>query len=154
MISLSIFLVMNCIRLSKAQLLQHTTFSELCKRTICLTTVNFAGGRWRVKHGRCHNPSVESVLVMEPDWSFTDGRGYGPPTLGQRRRYLRDIKMTKDTLKYLEMFKRAKELVPDDNIHQLEFSEHELIAPEHQVRVNLFSVERPPPKTRNRGGVE
>ena len=71
--------------------------------------------KWRRMTGRAvEHQSMSSPLTDLPDWSYTDGRGYGPMTVGQKNRYNRDQEMAKTVVKYMEYMRGAKKLVPDN----------------------------------------
>ena len=59
---------------------------------------------WREKYHRYRTRLNES-----PDWSYTDGRGYGPLTPGQKERYLRDQQMAETVVIKLKELKEAKQ---------------------------------------------
>ena len=69
--------------------------------------------KWRRMNGRPEHTSNAGPLVELPDWSYTDGRGYGPLTVGQKKRYMRDQEMAKTIVNYMQYMGKAKELVPD-----------------------------------------
>ncbi|XP_015787711.1 uncharacterized protein LOC107364791 [Tetranychus urticae] len=60
----------------------------------------------------------DSVLFDGPDFSFMDGRGQPPLTLGQRRRYLQDKHFAEQIVKYMKEFQLAKQLKPDEPVER------------------------------------
>lgn len=56
---------------------------------------------------------ADDKLFEAPEFSFVDGRGAAPLTLGQRRRYLRNMYHCQVIIKHLKQFQEAKKLVPD-----------------------------------------
>ena len=67
--------------------------------------------KWRKLNGR--PPSQCGPLAELPDWSYTDGRGYGPPTVGQKKRYMRDQEMAEKVVQYMEYMNTAKRMAPE-----------------------------------------
>lgn len=58
---------------------------------------------WREKHNRFRNR-----LNDLPDWSYTDGRGYGPPSAAQKRRYLADQELGQTVVRRIKEMQEAK----------------------------------------------
>lgn len=56
----------------------------------------------------------DSVLFDGPEFSFMDGRGAAPLTLGQRRRYLQNRHFAEQIIKYMKQYDLAKQLRPDE----------------------------------------
>ncbi|KAJ7313114.1 hypothetical protein JRQ81_004384 [Phrynocephalus forsythii] len=63
----------------------HLAKMASMSRNFNSSTVDQAGGPWRVKQGLPVNPSLFGPLTDLPDWSFADGRP-APPMKGQLRR--------------------------------------------------------------------
>lgn len=81
-----------------------------------LISARAASGKWRADRGLPPRHASPSPLADLPEWSYLDGRGPGPLNLGQKSRYLRDIRFTKEVVKFVDQMKTAKRLVPDEVI--------------------------------------
>lgn len=79
-----------------------------------LISARSASGKWRADHGLPPRHASPSPLADLPEWSYLDGRGPGPLNIGQKIRYLRDIRFAKEVIKFVDQMKTAKELVPDE----------------------------------------
>ncbi|KAI2809305.1 hypothetical protein BLOT_000453 [Blomia tropicalis] len=60
---------------------------------------------WREKHNR-----PKDRLSDMPDWSYTDGRGFGPPSVAQKKRYIRDQELAKEMIRRFKDLKEAKNI--------------------------------------------
>lgn len=58
---------------------------------------------WREKNNRFRNR-----LSDLPDWSYTDGRGYGPPSIGQKKRYLGNQELGETVVRRMKELNEAK----------------------------------------------
>jgi hypothetical protein len=76
--------------------------------------VRFAGGRWREQAGLPRRYQSPTPLTDLPEFSFVDGRGAGPLTLGRRAKYLRDQMFAQEIIQITGQMKEAKRLVPAD----------------------------------------
>ena len=94
--------------LNTRNLLSSRSCIEIAKR--------FGNAKERMAKGLHPNPNAQGPLTDLPDWSYVDGRGFGNPSLGQKRRYLRDVELAKTVVKNVKMFKTAKELVSDKTL--------------------------------------
>ena len=95
-------------------LLKSLKLNLLANNLIKQTKREITVRKWRRLMGRPEFTSNSGPLVELPDWSYTDGRGYGPLTVGQKTRYLRDQEMAKTVVHYMKYMKSAKELVPEN----------------------------------------
>lgn len=86
----------------------------VCPISPCLMTSRAASGKWRADRGLPPRHASPGPLADLPDWSYLDGRGPGPLNIGQKKRYLRDIRFTQEVIKYIGQAKTARELVPDE----------------------------------------
>ncbi|XP_054160277.1 39S ribosomal protein L52, mitochondrial-like [Oppia nitens] len=66
--------------------------------------------KWRAMHNMSQSTSPLNEL---PDWSYTDGRGFGPLTVGQKKRYLRDQELARSVINHWKDMQTAKQLLPD-----------------------------------------
>lgn len=60
---------------------------------------------WRAKHNR-----YRGRLNDMPDWSYADGRGFGPPLPANKRKYLRDQDLARSVIEKLKELHDAKRL--------------------------------------------
>lgn len=58
---------------------------------------------WRKKYNRPKNR-----LDFMPEWSYLDGRGYGPPSMVQKKRYIRDQVLGQTVVERLNELEEAK----------------------------------------------
>ncbi|KAH9421876.1 hypothetical protein DERP_002166 [Dermatophagoides pteronyssinus] len=58
---------------------------------------------WRKKYNRPKNR-----LDFMPEWSYLDGRGYGPPSAVQKKRYIRDQVLGQTVVERLIELQEAK----------------------------------------------
>jgi hypothetical protein len=70
--------------------------------------------KWRQLKGLAPVRGAVGPITDGPDWSYTDGRGFGPLTVGQKKRHFRDQEMAKTVVKYMKQFKIAQQLVPNN----------------------------------------
>jgi hypothetical protein len=74
-----------------------------------------AAGRWREINGLPRRFASPSPLADNPEWSYVDGRGAAPLNEGQKKRYLRDRRFSKDIIKFMRQQKTAKSMIFDDS---------------------------------------
>lgn len=82
-----------------------------------------ASGKWRADNNLPPRYAQSTVLSESPEWSYIDGRGYGPLNSAQRARYYRDARWTDEVIKITESMRVAKRLVPTSEQPQLKFRE-------------------------------
>lgn len=91
----------------------------LTRPAVHCIAVRFAAGRWRNQTGRPPRYASPSPLADLPEFSFMDGRGAAPLSVGRRAKYLRDQIFGQEIIKYTDQMKEAKRLVPDDKRESL-----------------------------------
>lgn len=72
-----------------------------------------AAGKWRADNNLPPRFYPGTVLTEAPEFSFTDGRGYGPMNHAQKMRYYRDGIFTNEVIQITNQMVQAKKLVPD-----------------------------------------
>ena len=82
-----------------------------------------AAGKWRADNNLPPRYAQGTVLSESPEWSYIDGRGYGPLNSAQRARYYRDAQWTDEVIKITDSMQTAKKLVPTNEKPQLKFRE-------------------------------
>lgn len=60
---------------------------------------------WREKHNK-HRKRLSDL----PDWSYTDGRGFGPVSVAQKARYVRDQELGETVVRRLKELNQAKQI--------------------------------------------
>lgn len=83
-------------------------------RPLTLLPVRNAAGKWRSDNNLPPRYAQSTILTESPEWSFIDGRGYGPLNRKQKARYFRDAIWTQEVIKITGQMAQAKKLVPDD----------------------------------------
>lgn len=91
-----------------------TPISSRAIRPLTLVPVRNAAGKWRADNNLPPRFAQTTVLAETPEWSYVDGRGYGPMNKGQKARYFRDAVWTGEVIKITQQMTEAKRLVPDD----------------------------------------
>lgn len=105
-------------------MLQKLTVHNLCKSNpyLLMFTRN-AAGKWRSDNNLPPRYAQGTVLSESPEWSYVDGRGYGPLNSAQRARYYRDAQWTDEVVKITQAMAVAKKLVPTKEKAELKFRE-------------------------------
>ena len=77
-------------------------------------TTRTAAGRWRAQNNLPPRYASPSPLADLPEFSFVDGRGAAPLSMGRRAKYLRDQVFAKEIVACVDQMKQSKRLVPDE----------------------------------------
>ena len=73
-------------------------------QAVTTTSARFITSReWRQKNGL-----FRARLSELPDWSYTDGRGYGPPSVAQKKRYLVNQELGQTVVRRMKELNEAK----------------------------------------------
>lgn len=51
---------------------------------------------------------INNILSEMPEWSYLDGRGYGPPSIKQKYRYLQDQELAQTVINQMKDLQDAK----------------------------------------------
>ena len=87
----------------------------LTRPAVHSVVVRFAAGRWRSQNGLPPRYASPSPLADLPEFSFMDGRGASPLSIGRRAKHLRDQIFGQEIIRFTGQMKEAKRLVPDEN---------------------------------------
>lgn len=71
--------------------------------TVLTSSRSVTSREWREKHKRFRNR-----LDQMHDWSYTDGRGYGPPSTAQKKKYLTDQELGQTVVRRMKELQEAK----------------------------------------------
>ena len=96
---------MSSVATLRSVLVSSSLVCRIPQAVIITSTRGITSKEWREKHNR-----FRDRLSDMPDWSYTDGRGYGPPSIGQKERYIAHQELGKTVVRRMQELVEAKKI--------------------------------------------